>query len=97
MGEIAREGEDEARHLPFALAEVVDRVLAGRSAVGLVDDVELEEALIDHAPTHLDLSLDGLEPDTLEVRVLQNVQDGVHVVVERLDRVGFDGRRTRVR
>lgn len=69
---------------------MVDGVFVRSSRVGTPNDVEAERRLRPRSVTRPAVSLRPFEPDAIEISVLENVEEVVHVLVGRLDRVGLD-------
>ena len=52
--------------------------------------MEIEHAALDFPPTLPYCSLGAFDPDPLDVGVVEDPQDGLHVIVELLDHLGFE-------
>jgi len=52
--------------------------------------MEIELALGDFFPAFANLAFRALDPDTFEILEREDVKDGIHVIVELVDRLVFE-------
>lgn len=69
---------------------MVDGVLVGRARLAGSNNMQFELRSFDLPPTFAYLPFDTLNPDTVKVAILKDVEDGLDVGVELLDSLFFD-------
>lgn len=69
---------------------MLDCIFIGRPVLGTSYHVEVEHASLDGLSALTYLVFGPFEPDAVDVLVRKNIEDGLHVVVERLDGVVFE-------
>lgn len=90
MDQIARERENQPSDLTLAFREMLDGILVGGIFICVPHDVKIEDASLDLPSAFTNRAFGTLDPDTFDVLVGEDLEDGLHVLVEFLDSLCFE-------